>query len=110
MKVLEAAFRALKPGGVLGIVEHRTPKTVSRKDMYQLGYMDEATVIAIAEKAGFVLEDKSEINGNPRDTHDHPEGVWTLPPTLALGDKDREKYLAIGETDRMTLRFRKPTP
>ena len=108
VKVLEAAFRALKPGGVLGIVEHRTPKAVSRKDMFQLGYMDEATVIDAAKKAGFVLEEKSEINANPRDTHDHPEGVWTLPPTLALGDKDREKYVAIGETDRMTLRFRKP--
>lgn len=109
-KVMDAAFRALKPGGVLGIVEHRTPKKVSRKDMYQLGYMDEATVIAAAEKAGFVLEEKSEVNANPRDTHDHPEGVWTLPPTLALGEKDRAKYVAIGETDRMTLRFRKPAP
>jgi predicted methyltransferase len=108
--VMAAAFRALKPGGVLGIVEHRTPKDVSRQEMAQLGYMSEASVIAAAEKAGFVFEEKSEINANPRDTQDHPEGVWTLPPTLALGAKDREKYLAIGETDRMTLRFRKPAP
>jgi predicted methyltransferase len=108
--VMAAAFKALKPGGVLGIVEHRTPKEVSRKEMAERGYMNESAVIAAAEKAGFVFEEKSEINANPRDTHDHPEGVWTLPPTLSLGDQDREKYLAIGETDRMTLRFRKPAP
>ncbi|MGA0840195.1 MAG: class I SAM-dependent methyltransferase [Pseudomonadales bacterium] len=106
--VLAAAFTALKPGGVLGIVEHRTPREVSRQEMAERGYMSETAVIAAAEKAGFVLEAKSEINANSLDTRDHPAGVWTLPPSLALGAKDREKYIAIGETDRMTLRFRKP--
>lgn len=107
-KVFAAAFAALKPGGVLGVEEHRTPRDVTREDMSQKGYVPEAFVIGIAEKAGFVLEEKSEVNANPADTHDHPEGVWTLPPTLSLGDKDRAKYAAIGESDRMTLRFRKP--
>ena len=108
VRVMEAAFKALKPGGVLGIEEHRTPKQITRKDMLDKGYMTEAAVIDAAQKAGFVLEEKSEVNANPKDTHDHPEGVWTLPPTLALGDKDRAKYVAVGESDRMTLRFRKP--
>ena len=107
-KVFAAAFRALKPGGVLGVEEHRTLRTVTRPEMYEKGYVPESFVVDVATKAGFVLEEKSEVNANPADTHDHPEGVWTLPPTLSLGDKDRAKYLAIGETDRMTLRFRKP--
>jgi len=108
VKVMEAAFKALKPGGVLGIVEHRTDEPVTREQMYEGGYMPESALIAAAEAAGFELEAKSEVNANPKDTHAHPEGVWTLPPTLALEDKDREKYLAIGESDRITLRFRKP--
>ena len=107
-KVMQAAFTALKPGGVLGIVEHRTDQPVTRQQMYDKGYMTEAAVIAAAEAAGFKLEEKSEINANPKDTRDHPKGVWTLPPSLDLGDQDREKYVAIGESDRMTLRFRKP--
>ena len=93
---------------MLGVEEHRTLRTVTRPEMYEKGYVPESFVIDVATKAGFVLEEKSEVNANPADTHDHPEGVWTLPPTLSLGDKDRAKYLAIGETDRMTLRFRKP--
>jgi predicted methyltransferase len=108
VKVMEAAFKALKPGGVLGIVEHRTDEPVTREQMLNRGYMPESALIAAAESAGFKLEAKSEVNANPKDTHAHPEGVWTLPPTLALEDKDREKYLAIGESDRITLRFRKP--
>ena len=76
--------------------------------MKNTGYVTEAYVIAAAEAAGFELADSAEINANPKDTADHPEGVWTLPPTLALGDKDRERYLAIGESDRMTLKFVKP--
>jgi len=106
--VMQAAFTALKPGGVLGIVEHRAAADIARQQMYDSGYMPESVVIQAAEAAGFVLDAKSEINANPRDTRDHPEGVWTLPPRLALGEKDRARYVAIGESDRMTLRFRKP--
>lgn len=106
--VLRAFHRALKPGGVLGVVEHRAAANATAEQVKDSGYMTEEMVIKAAEAAGFVLEAKSEINANPRDTRDHPKGVWTLPPSLALGDTDREKYVAIGESDRMTLRFRKP--
>jgi predicted methyltransferase len=71
--------------------------------------VNEDYVIELAEKAGFDLTEKAEINGNPKDPKDHPKNVWTLPPSLRLGDEDREKYMAIGESDRMTLRFVKPT-
>jgi len=108
VKVMQAAFAALKPGGVLGVVEHRAAAGATPEQVKDSGYMTEEMVIKAAQAAGFVLEEKSEINANPRDTRDHPKGVWTLPPSLALGDTDREKYLAIGESDRMTLRFRKP--
>lgn len=108
VKVMQAAFAALKPGGVLGVVEHRAAANATAEQVKDSGYMTEEMVIKAAEAAGFVLEAKSEINANPRDTRDHPKGVWTLPPSLALGDTDREKYVAIGESDRMTLRFRKP--
>ncbi len=106
-EAFKSFFKALKPGGILGVVEHRAdPKTKDKKA--KSGYVTEAYVIKIAEKAGFKLDSKSEINSNPKDTKNYPEGVWTLPPTLKLGDKDREKYLAIGESDRMTLKFVKP--
>jgi len=101
-------YKALKPGGVLGVVEHRAKPDTSWETMKQSGYMTEAYVISLAEKAGFVLDAKSEINANSKDSADHPKGVWTLPPTLRMKDKGREKYLAIGESDRMTLRFKKP--
>lgn len=101
-------FKALKPGGVLGLVEHRAKSGTAWEDMKTSGYMTEAYVIELAEQAGFVLEASSEINANAQDTTVHPKGVWTLPPTLRLKNKDREKYLAIGESDRMTLRFKKP--
>lgn len=108
----QAMFRAfhtvLKSGGVLGVVEHRARQGTSLEDMKRTGYMTEAYVIALAEKAGFRLVARSEINANPKDTKDYPEGVWTLPPTFRLGNADREKYLAIGESDRMTLKFVKP--
>jgi predicted methyltransferase len=107
-KVVAASFRILKPGGVFGVVEHRAKADADAAKVLDSGYVPEATVIAIARKAGFVLEARSEVNANPADTKDYPKGVWTLPPVLRLGDQDRAKYEAIGESDRMTLRFRKP--
>ena len=101
-------FAMLKPGGVLGIVDHRLPESAGAERETNSGYIKTSTVIRLAEQAGFRLEARSEINANPKDTADWPEGVWTLPPSLALKDQDREKYLAIGESDRMTLKFVKP--
>mgnify|MGYP006188411795 CR=1 FL=1 len=101
-------YRALKPGGLLGVVEHRAKPGASLEEMRESGYVTEEYVVQLATEAGFELVAKSEINANPKDTADHPSGVWTLPPSLRLGDKDREKYIAIGESDRMTLKFRKP--
>lgn len=102
-------FKVIKPGGVLGVVQHRAPEDDNDAVSWaKKGYVPESRIIQAAEKAGFALEAKSELNANPKDLKDHEEGVWRLPPTLGLGDKDREKYLAIGESDRMTLRFRKP--
>ena len=106
--MFEAMFKALKPGGVLGVVEHRAPKGASRDQMVVSGYVTEARVKMLASGAGFRFVASSEINANPKDTADRPSGVWTLPPSLRLGEKDRAKYLAIGESDRMTLRFVKP--
>lgn len=106
--VFEAMYRALKPGGVLGLVEHRGDAAIEQDSKARSGYVNEGHVIDLAAKAGFVLIGESEINANPDDTKDYEKGVWTLPPTLALGDEDRERYLAIGESDRMTLKFRKP--
>ncbi|HEY8123453.1 MAG TPA: methyltransferase domain-containing protein [Myxococcota bacterium] len=103
-------FRVLKPGGVLGVVQHRAPAGADAAASAKTGYLPEAEVIAAAEAAGFVLDAKSEINANPSDTKDYPKGVWTLPPNFAEGEKDRAKYAAIGESDRMTLRFEKPLP
>lgn len=102
-----AFFAALKPGGVLGVVEHRARPGTPIERMVKTGYMTEAYVIGLAEAAGFKLLEKSEINANPLDTTDHPNGVWTLPP-IRRGQLDPEKYNAIGESDRMTLKFRKP--
>lgn len=103
-----AAFKALKPGGMLGIEEHRLPEKADGAREQTSGYVKVSTVIRLAREAGFKLAGKSEINANPRDSADWPRGVWTLPPTLALKNQDRAKYLAIGESDRMTLRFVKP--
>lgn len=103
-----AMYRALKPGGILGVVEHRLPAKAPLDRQEASGYMREDYVVDMVEKAGFQLLARSEVNANPRDTADHPKGVWTLPPSLRLGDKDRDKYLSIGESDRMTLKFRKP--
>jgi predicted methyltransferase len=103
----EAFFKALRPGGILGVVEHRA--LPEQEDIFaKSGYVREQDVIEMAITAGFRLLGSSEINANPLDTKTYPEGVWTLPPTLKLGDRDREKYMTIGESDRMTLRFVKP--
>ncbi|HMI84776.1 MAG TPA: hypothetical protein VK550_11835 [Polyangiaceae bacterium] len=102
---LREIHRALKPNGILGVEDHRAAPGTDPEKCGTTGYLPEAWVIAQAEAAGFKLVARSEINANPRDTRDHPKGVWTLPPELALGDVDRDKYLAIGESDRMTLKF-----
>jgi predicted methyltransferase len=107
-QVFAEAFRMLKPGGTLGVVEHRLPEEADDARQMTSGYVKVSTVRRLAEAAGFQFAGASEINANPKDTKDYPEGVWTLPPSLRLGDKDREKYLAIGESDRMTLKFVKP--
>ena len=107
-KVFQQAYSALKPGGILGVVEHRANPETSLQDMKKSGYVTEKLTIDLAMEVGFILSKKSEINANNKDTKDHPSGVWTLPPTLYLKDKDREKYIEIGETDRMTLLFKKP--
>ena len=106
--MFKAMFNALKPGGILGVVEHRAKDDKPQDPKAESGYVREDYAIAMIEKAGFELLGKSEINANPKDTADHPNGVWSLPPTLEGGDVDRDKYLAIGESDRFTLRFRKP--
>ncbi len=103
-----AMFRALKPGGVLGVVQHRGDPNVPQDPKAGKGYVNEDYVIELAKKAGFEFAEKSEINANPKDTKDYAKGVWTLPPSFRLGEEDREKYLAIGESDRMTLKFVKP--
>lgn len=101
-------YAMLKPGGTLGVVEHRLPESMDSALEEKSGYMKKSSVIAFATKAGFKLVGESDINANPKDTHAWPDGVWTLPPVYRLGDKDREKYTAIGESDRMTLKFVKP--
>jgi predicted methyltransferase len=106
--MFKAFYDALKSGGTLGVVEHRAQPGTSFQQQIDTGYMTEAYVIETARKAGFTLVNRSEINANPRDTKDYPGGVWTLPPTLRKGDQDRDKYLAIGESDRMTLKFARP--
>lgn len=106
--VFAAMFRALKPGGMLGVVEHRGDAAVEQDPKSNSGYVNQDYVIALAEAAGFKFVASSEINANAHDTKDHPKGVWTLPPSLRLQDQDKEKYLAIGESDRMTLKFVKP--
>ena len=106
--IFKNSMVALKPGGVFGIVEHRAKPGTSLEVMKKSGYVTEAHAIEVAKKHGFKLVKKSEINANSKDTKDHPKGVWTLPPSLRLDNVDREKYESIGESDRMTLLFRKP--
>jgi predicted methyltransferase len=104
----KAIFDALKPGGVLGVVDHRWPDPATEDPAAQNGYISERRVVEYAEAAGFELAGGSAVNDNPLDKRDYPEGVWTVPPDLALGERDRDKYLAIGESDRFTLKFVKP--
>ena len=106
--VFSAMYKALKPGGILGVVEHRSSLLKPLSTTPTSGYVSEDYVIALARNAGFEFLGKSEINANSKDSKDYPQGVWTLPPSLGLKDKDREKYLAIGESDRMTIKFIKP--
>jgi predicted methyltransferase len=107
-QALAASFKALKTGGILGIEEHRGANDKPQDPKAADGYVREDYAIELAKKAGFVLVAKSEINANPKDTKNWPDGVWTLPPTLSQGDKDRAKYVAIGEADNFVLKFRKP--
>ena len=104
----KAFFDVLKPGGTLGVTDHRANPGTDLEKMKDSGYLTEDLVVGYAEKAGFRLDGKSDINANPADTKDHPNGVWTLPPTNEHDAKDDAKYKAIGESDRMTLRFVKP--
>jgi predicted methyltransferase len=106
--MFKAFYAALRPGGVLGVVDHRAADGAKLEDVKESGYLPTPFVIKLATDAGFKLEGQSEVNANPKDTKDYPKGVWTLPPTLTLGEQDKAKYLAIGESDRMTLRFVKP--
>ncbi len=106
----QAFFRALRPGGVLGVVDHRLPPDRPLEAQEKSGYLREDFVMTLAERAGFRFVASSEVNANPRDSASHPHGVWSLPPTLRGGDADRAHYLAIGESDRMTLKFIKPVP
>ena len=105
---LKGFYTALKPGGILGIEDHRGLDTKPQDPKAKSGYVRQDYTIELARKAGFEFVGASEINANPKDTKEYPEGVWTLPPTLALGDKDRAKYVAIGESDNYVLKFRKP--
>jgi predicted methyltransferase len=106
--IFKAFYDLLKPGGTLGVVDHRLPESRDTALEKSSGYLKVSTVKALAEGAGFKLVAASEVNANPKDTADWEKGVWTLPPTLTNGEADKAKYLAIGESDRMTLRFVKP--
>jgi predicted methyltransferase len=108
-QAFRSMYRALKPGGVLGVVEHRGNPAVPQDPKAKSGYVNEDYAIRLIEEQGFRLVAKSEVNDNPRDTKDYEQGVWTLPPTYRLGTRD-DKYAAIGESDRFTLRFVKPAP
>jgi predicted methyltransferase len=101
-------YKALKPGGILGVVEHRGNPELPQDPKAKSGYVREDEAIRLIESQGFALVAQSEINANPKDTKDYPQGVWTLPPVYRLGEKDKDTYAAIGESDRFTLKFVKP--
>jgi len=107
---LKAFYAALKPGGVLGIEDHRGSETVSQDPVAKSGYVRQDYAIQQIEAAGFKLVGSSEVNANPKDTKDYSVGVWALPPTYRLKDQDHDKYAAIGESDRFLLKFIKPAP
>ncbi|RBP09845.1 putative methyltransferase [Roseiarcus fermentans] len=109
-EALAGIYRALKPGGVLGIEEHRGQRDTPQDPRAADGYVRQDYAIALAQKAGFAFVAASEIGANPKDTANWPKGVWTLPPTFALGDQDKATYAAIGEADNFVLKFRKPGP
>jgi predicted methyltransferase len=106
--VLAGLFRALKPGGILGVEDHRGSNDKPQDPKVASGYLRQDYAIALAKKAGFEFVGSSEVNANPKDTKDWVDGVWTLPPTLSQGDKDKAKYVAVGEADNFVLKFRKP--
>ena len=108
-QILASFYRVLKPGGILGLEEHRGNRHVPQDPQAKDGYVNQDTAIALARQAGFVLVSTSEMDANPKDTAQWPGGVWTLPPTYALKDKDHTKYAAIGEADNFVLKFRKPS-
>ena len=105
---MQAMYDALKPGGILGLVQHRMNEDAIDEKTGSVGYIKPSIIIALAESVGFELVASSEINANPLDTKDHPNGVWTLPPANSNKGLDPAPYLAIGESDRMTLKFVKP--
>jgi predicted methyltransferase len=107
-EMIGAMYAALKPGGILGLVEHRGDPSQPQDPRAKSGYVRADHAIELARAAGFELIGQSEVNANPKDTKDHPNGVWSLPPTYRGGDADRDRFAAIGESDRMTLKFRKP--
>ena len=107
-EAFNAFYAALKPGGVLGVEEHRAKPYTTLEQTKKTGYVNESYVKALAANAGFQFVADSPVNDNRKDKKDYPDGVWTLPPTYTLGDKDKAKYEAIGESDRMTLKFIKP--
>ena len=108
LSAFKAFYKTLKPGGLLGIVEHRLADSRDISEQEASGYMRQDYVMNIAKQAGFSFVEESDINTNLKDTSDHPKGVWTLPPSLRLGEENKAHYLAIGESDRMTLLFQKP--
>jgi predicted methyltransferase len=107
-EILASVYEVLEPGGTFCVVDHRANAQIPIDPLAESGYVDEGYAIQVITAAGFRLEAVSDINDNPRDTSDHPRGVWTLPPSLRLGEEDREHYQGIGESDRFTLRFVKP--
>ena len=108
ISAFKAFYKTLKPGGYLGVVDHRLAGTRDLSEQEASGYMRQDYVMKMAEKSGFTFIEESSINANVKDSSDHPKGVWTLPPSLRLGDEQKAHYVAIGESDRMTLLFQKP--